>query len=262
MQIIADVPRRVQELVAENATTVLTAGGVVGAVATGILAFRAGVKYQEVVEEELLEIIKVEAPHITTVHPLSTKEKIKVAWPHLIPPVAIGGVTVGCVVMSHRMSAAKAAALAAAYGVSQKQLEEYKAKMAEKLGVTKNEKAKTEMAQERANETPGASTVVIFGDEVLCFDESTGRYFKSTMEKIRRAENSTNQEIINHGFADASHFYSELELPGTRWSDDVGWTEPFELEISTIVADDKPCLSIDFKKAPVLDYVRGGDRYS
>lgn len=240
----------------ENASTLLTAGGVVGTVATGVLAFRAGAKYERLTYEAEFTVTVEDEHHLTTI------DKAKIAAPYVIPPIILGGATIGAIVMSHRITAGKVAALAAAYSLSQNQLEEYRAKLEEKLGIQKSEKAKAEMAQERANNTPGSGAIVIYGDEVLCFDEPTGRYFKSTMEKIRRAENSTNQEILKHNFADASHFYSELELPGTRWSDDVGWTTPFTVDVSTIIVDDKPCLSIDFNPMPRLDYVRGGDRYS
>lgn len=257
----------------DNATTVLTAGGVVGVVATGVLAFRAGVKSERIIhghEVELMEVKQDEAGGVIGVkkHDLSTTEKAKLLAPHILPPVAVGGGTIAAIIMSHKMSANKIAVLAAAYGVSQGQLEEYKAKLEEKLGVNKYEKARAEMAQDKVNKTPGSEAVVIFGDEVLCFDECTGRYFRSSMEKINRVANATNRKIMDDGFCDASYFYSELGLPGTRWSDDVGWTQPFELEISTVIAESagvengKPCIVVDFKQLPVLDYVRGGDRYS
>jgi len=252
----------------ENTTTVLTAGGVVGTVATGVLAFRAGFKSAEIIETERKfryeDVAEDQLGDIERANLEPTKtEKVQKIWLHVLPPVAIGGLTIGAIIMAHRMSAARAAALAAAYGVSQKQLEEYKAKLAEKLGVQKYEKAKTEMSQERANQTPGSGAIVIYGDEVLTFDEPNGRYFKSTMEKILRAQNICNREILDTGFTDASRFYSQLDWPGTRWSDDVGWDKPFEVDISTIIVDDKPCLSIDFNPMPTHEYVRShNSRYS
>lgn len=261
------IPDVASRFLKDNITTVLTAGGVVGTAATGVLAFRAGMKYQHVVATESLyrweKREKGEEP-TPIVKMESAWDKAKIAAVPLIPPLAAGGLTIGSIIMAHRMSAAKAAALAAVYGISQKQLEEYKAKLEEKLGLSKYEKAKTEMAQERANNTPGSGAIVIFGDEVLCFDEATGRYFKSTMEKIRRAQNQCNQQILETGFADAGQFYSLVDLPGTRWSDDVGWDKPFDVTVSTIIVDDKPCLSLDFNPLPVLDYNRKGGfhRYS
>lgn len=249
------IPDIASRFLKENATTVLTAGGVVGTVTTAVIAFRAGMKSADVLNEETKQRQEY----------LSTTDKVKLVAPHVVPPVILGGVTVTAIIMSHRMSAAKAAALAAAYGVSQKQLDEYKAKMAEKLGINKMDKAKAEMAQERADNTPGSGAVIIYGDEVLCFDAPTGRYFKSTMERINQAANATNSEILKHNYAPASMFYSELELPSTTWSNDVGWDMPFQLDIDTILVDGKPCISINFDDMPFLDYQRSGrgrERYS
>lgn len=267
IQIVQDSATR---FLKENSTTVLTAGGVVGTVITGVVAFRAGFRskakltqaeYERNHDQHGDRIDDDEHP----IRPMTKSEKLANTWPQLIPPVVVGGFTIGSIIMAHRMSAAKIAALAAAYGVSQSQLEDYKAKLEEKLGVNKTEKAKAEMAQERADKTPGSGAVIIYGDEVLCFDAPTGRYFKSTMERINQAANTTNSEILKHNYAPASMFYSELELPSTTWSNDVGWDMPFQLEISTILVDGKPCISINFDDMPFLDYQRNGrgrDRYS
>lgn len=251
-----------ERFVRENATTLLTAGGVVGTVGTAIISFRAGMKAENALYHQQFTVTVEDEQELTPI------EKAKIVVPHILPSAGTTAATVAAIIMANKLSAKQAAALAAAYGVSQKQLEEYKAKMAEKLGINKMDKARAEMAQERVDKTPGSGTIVIYGDEVLCFDEPTGRYFKGTMEKINRAANCCNQEIMNHGYAPASMFYGELDLPGTTWSDEVGWNQPFELEIDTVVARDagaesgKPCITIDFKNMPTLDYDREGSRYS
>jgi predicted ribosome-associated RNA-binding protein Tma20 len=96
--------------------------------------------------------------------------------------------------------------LAAAYGLSQKQLEEYKDKVAEKLGIKKQQDIQDSLAQDRVNNTPGSTQILVVEGEVLCFDQPTGRYFRSTMEGINRAVNATNAEITRHGYADANFF--------------------------------------------------------
>jgi hypothetical protein len=191
----------------------------VGTVATGVLSVRAGMKYSEIIrQEEIRRTAEATADH--SPGPVTITDKAKLVGVHFIPPVVVGGLTITSVVMAHRMSAAKAAALAAAYGVTQRQFEEYKAKVTEKL---------------------------------------TGRYFTSTMEKIERAVNAVNAEINLHGYCPAAMFYDELELPPTTWTDDVGWNRECmaELAITTTMApDNKPCLAIDFVYLPKLDYQR------
>jgi hypothetical protein len=114
------------------------------------------------------------------------------------------------------------------------------------------------LAQERVSKAPGSSQIVVVEGEVLCFDEPTGRYFRSTMDTINKAVNSTNAEILHHDHASASYFYEELGLPATTWTDEVGWNtdQLLELKFSTVLAEDnKPCISIDFKTLPKLEYV-------
>jgi hypothetical protein len=160
--------------------------------------------------------------------------------------------------MANRMSAQKAAALAAAYGLAERNLSEYKDKVSEKLTGPKKQQIDDEIAQERVNRAPGHDTIVIADGEILCFDEPTGRYFRSTMDKIKNAVNTTNAEILHHDFANATFFYEELDLPGTTWTDEVGWNSDqlLDLKFSTVLTpDDKPCIAIDFKVLPKPDYV-------
>jgi hypothetical protein len=258
MHIINDAQKRVQDFVSENSSTLLTAGGVVGTVTTAVLAGRAGYKAAEIVADHpMLQDVGKDEKELRD---RTRTEKIQLVWSIYIPPVITGGATIASIIMANKMSAQRAAALAAAYGLSQKQFEEYKAKVAEKITGPKKQQIADELAQERVDRAPGASQIVIInGDDVLCFDEPTGRYFKSSMEKINRAANSTNQEIISHGHARASHFYEELELPPTTWSNDVGWNldNMLELDITTTQADDgRPCLSINFARFPNEDYHR------
>jgi hypothetical protein len=233
----------------ENATTVLTAGGVVGTVATGVLAFRAGMKAERIIHDHEFTVTVEDEHHLTHV------EKVKLVGVQAIPPVAATGLTIAAIIMANRLSATRAAALAAAYGISQKQLEEYKAKLEEKLGVQKTEKAKAEMAQERVSQHPPQTTFVLMGEDVLCYDKATDRYFKSTMEKLRRAELATNNEIFKYGSAKAQFFYSEIELEPTTWTQNAGWRRAIELQIHhALTPDERPCITIDFDHLPDPNY--------
>lgn len=258
---------RAKEFVQQNATTILTAAGVVGTVATAVLAGRAGYKYHELVELEddhrrraNQQQVELQGDDAIQQQPLGKLEKIQLAGVYFVPPVFTGAATIAAIIFSHKMSAQKAAALAAAYGLSQRQFEEYKNKVAEKLTGPKNQAIKDELAQDRVDRASGYDKIVIVdGNDVLCFDSCTGRYFRSSMEKVTRAANAVNLEIHSHGSARASMFYDELELPPTTWSNDVGWNldSMLELDISTTQAPDgRPCLVIDFKRLPIEDYQR------
>lgn len=260
MRFITEVHKRVQHLIQENATTLLTAGGVVGTVSTAVLAWRGGMKYAQIVEETLREDAEAEGIDIVQTNAqLTNSTKAKLAAPHLLAPVITGTTTVAAIIFSHKMNAQKAAALAAAYGLAEGRLSEYKEKVAEKLTPAKEQKIQDELAQESVNKTPGANQMIVVEGEVLCFDRPTGRYFQSTMESIRSAVNSTNAEILHHDHATASYFYDELGMDRTTWTDEVGWnsSDPLmDLTYSTVLFDGKrPCIAIDFKTLPKLDYV-------
>jgi hypothetical protein len=262
--------QRVQQLVQDNATTILTAGGVVGTVATAVLAGRAGYKAAELIileEGARIAAAKDKAPlgdPVPEIEPISKIDKVKLVGLHFAPPVLTGVATIGSIVMANRMSAQKAAALAAAYGVSQNQLQEYKAKVEEKLGINKADKLRTEIQQDRVNEKPPSSKdiVIIGAGEVLCFDSWSGRYFKSTVEAIRKAENAVSQEIAKNQNAPLSVFYDALDLKPVVMGDELGWNLGHQCSIhldAVLAREQEPCMTIEFENYPIQDYqeVRG-----
>jgi Family of unknown function (DUF6353) len=257
--------QKAAEFASANAAVLLTAGGVVGTVATAVLTGRASFKAAEIIEAERIRLLGelkegVDYPMgtVPVIPEPDTKDKVKLVWPQFLPPVLTGTTTIASIIMANRISAQKAAALAAAYGLAERNLSEYKEKVAEKLTGPKKTDVDDSLAQDRVNRTPGHEVVIIGDGEVLCFDEPTGRYFKSTMENLKSAVNATNAEILNHDWARATFFYEEIGLPSTTWTDEVGWNRDrlLDLKYSTVLSPDgKPCISIDFTVLPVVDYV-------
>lgn len=234
-------------VVNQNASTILTAVGVVGVVTTAVLTGRAAVK---------AEHLRIEEIAVNGVVP-TTKETIQKTWPCYIPPVASGVTTIGCIIAGHRLDAKKAAALAAAYGLSEKRLQEYKDKVLEKIGVNKEQAVRDELMQDRVNETPMSREVIIGTGNVLCFDVYSGRYFESNVEEIRQAVNTVNSYILDHQYASLSHFYDEINIPPTGMSDEVGWKSDDLIDVgfSTVMSPDKrPCLAMDFHSRPTAEY--------
>ena len=190
--------------------------------------------------------------------PLSKTEKFKLVWIHYIPPAALGVTTVASIVMASRISSKQIAGLVVASGVSERALQEYKTKVVEKLGDKQEIALRDEIAQDRVDITPASSQVIIAGSgDVLCFEPLTGRYFNSTIESIKQAENKVNYDIIHYDYASLSTFFEEIGLRPTDYSDTVGWNVGNRLEVrfSTAMAEDKrPCLVIGFLTHPIVDY--------
>src|SRR5690606_8861442 len=102
----------------------------------------------------------------------------------------------------------RAAALAAAYSISDKAFTEYKEKVKEIVGENKERKVTTAIAEDHVRENPpGKGTVIISSGDVLCHESFTGRYWMCDAETIRKAENELNRQIINDSYASLGDFY-------------------------------------------------------
>ncbi|MEI4872582.1 DUF6353 family protein, partial [Klebsiella pneumoniae] len=90
---------------------------------------------------------------------------------------------------------------------------------------------------------------------VLCMDAVSGRYFYSSVDSIRRAENDINRRLIQETAISLSEFYDLLGLDNTSISDDIGWCLDDMLDVhisSTLTSDDKPCVYVDYDAKPMV----------
>lgn len=247
-----------------HSTTILTGVGVGGTVATAILTGRASFKASEILREESI-VMGVEDEPSVNVSTLVTKKielsmptKIKLTWKYYLPPVATGVTTITCIIVANKISSKKIAALAVAGGISERALQEYKEKVVEKIGVRQSKAVRDEIAQDRVTNNPPNSQVVITGTgQVLCYDMLTGRYFQSSVEDIKRAENKINFILNNHMSASLSEFYEEIGLEPTTYTDSVGWGPNHRFEVSfttTMSTDNRPCVAVDFTEPPHMEY--------
>jgi Family of unknown function (DUF6353) len=251
---IADLLKQGQEFARQNQPGILTGLGVAGVVATAYLTGRASFKAAEIIYDEELALLDGAGGSVV----LPTKERVRLTWTQFIVPVGVGGITIGCVVWANHESSRRTAAMAALYGLSERAFSEYKEKVMEKMGENKERALRDELAQDRVNNNPVTKEVIIAGSgEVLCYENLTGRYFMSSVEEIKKAQNEINHELINHMYVSLSAFYDKLGLPPTRHSDEVGWNTNNLLDVTfstTLSKDQKPCLLIDFAVGPRQDY--------
>lgn len=254
------IKTQAQKFVTDNATGILTTGGVAGTVVTAVLTGQASFKAARIIDTETNRRI-ASAMSDEPEPRLTTPEKVKMVWPQYVPPVVTGGATIAAIIMANRLNAQRVAAITAAYAISENRMKDFQKKVEEKLTGPKNQQVHDEIAQDKVNENPPNREVIIVGDgsKVLCYDLFSGRYFQSTHEDIKRAELAVNGEMYHHDYASLSFFYDELEISPTGYSEEVGWnslvTGPLELRFSTVMSpENKPCLAVDFVVAPVPNY--------
>lgn len=252
---LASIAKQAERIIADNSPVILTAIAVTGTITTAVLSGRASFKAGMILdnEEYLREMKTPELP------PLDIREKVNLVWKLYIPAIGTGVFTVACIVGANRIGTRRAAALAAAYSLSEKAFVEYKDKVVEKIGHQKEQKVRDEVAQDRINANPVSTReVLITGNgDVLCYDTITGRYFNSNMEALRKAENDIDRTIMHDDYVTLHEFYTLIGIPSTLYSSEVGWNTdtPFELQFSTTMSDDnRPCIAIEYVAYPIRNY--------
>lgn len=248
---IEQIAKGVKRLVVDNSPLILTYVAVAGVASTSILAVKATPK-------ALQDLINAQQ-HAD--HDLTPKETVEVAWKHYIPAVTSGAITIAAIIGSHSISSRRNAALITVYSLTETALKEYQAKVKEQIGENKEQKVRDAVAKDHIMNAPMVnSEVLVTGTgEQLCHDSFTGRYFKSDIEAIRRAQNDINARIINEMYASQNDFYRLIGLPGTTYGEEVGWTTDnmMDLEFSSHLADDgRPCLNIEYHATPVRGFYK------
>jgi hypothetical protein len=251
---LPDIIKTVRKFTGDNSPMILTAVGVTGTIATAVLTHKAATKAERI---KAAEIREVEAGRRFS---MDRKETVRLTWKLYIPPVSTGVMTVAAIVGANHISTRRAAAMAAAYSISERAFSEYKEKVVEKLGESKHRSVRDELAQDRVNKDSSSREVIITGKgEVLFKDGFSGRYFKSDMQTVRSAVNDLNQQVIHNNYASLTDFYTILALEATSFSDEVGWNVDnlLEIEFSTAMTEDKePCIVMDFQATPIRGYHR------
>lgn len=274
---LAQKAQQAKFLLNENSPTILSSIAVVGTVATAALTGRATFRAADMIAEEERKMAAKKAEEVAKQwatsdeklteddvkapfdEKLTRTRKAKLVWKAYIPPATTCAVTITCIVMAHRITSSKIAALTVASAISERSLQEYKRKVFDRIGEREEQKVRDDIAQERVTKHPPNNREVIIAGagEVLCLDLHSGRYFQSTVEEIKRAENKVNHELLNFMHVSLSEFYDELGLPPTSYSDHVGWNANDRVEVkisATMTPDQRPCMAVDFAHHPYSNY--------
>lgn len=245
--------KSVQTSVSKNSPQILTGIGIAGMFTGTFLALKETPRALRLLEDARYE--KSE--------PLTTVEKAKVVWKPYAPAAATMALSTVCLISATRVSTRRTAALATAYKLSETALSEYREKVVETIGEKKEKDIREKVAKEKIEKNPVSKNEVIITPKgnTLCYDAASGRYFRSDVDKIKKAINELNRRLYSEMYISMNEFYSELGLTGTRLGDELGWNIDdvgrggIEVDFSAQLAeDDTPCIVIDYLVAPRYDY--------
>lgn len=253
----------------KHSPEILMGIGITGMVTTTVMAVRATPKALMLIEvekrrlnRELLEEAKKsgceECNQITRLEPV---DLIKATWKCYIPAGITGIVSIACLIGASSVNARRNTALATAYTLSETTLRDYQKKVIETIGEKKEQTVRDAVAKEHIERDPVENKEVIFSGRgnTLCYDSISGRYFRSDMDAIKKAENELDARLRNEMYISLNEFYYEIGLePLSVIGDDLGWNiDSGYLDLgfsSQIATDGTPCLVIEYNPAPRYDY--------
>lgn len=252
---ISAIMKSAQLWMSKHSPEILTGLGIAGMVTTTVLAVKATPKAMNLIEKKKEEL------QLDSDEKLSVVDTVKTAWKPYIPAVVTGTISTACLVGASSVNLRRNAALAAAYHLSETALTEYKEKVIETIGKNKEKTIRDKVDKARVEKNPPTEAeVIITGDgDSLCFDYHSGRYFKTSIDKLKKVENELNARLLREDYISLNDFYDELGLSYTEIGSDLGWHVSkglIEFSFGSTLYKDNPILVLNYSIAPQHGYDR------
>jgi Family of unknown function (DUF6353) len=254
--------RSVSQFTKQNSPAILSGIAVAGVIGTAVLAVKATPKAMERIEEGKFYKL-ADDPEADKKGPFITNvEIVKATWKFYLPAALSGAATIACIVGANTIGARRNAALVAAYALADQTFREYKEHVLEEIGELKERKIHDKMMADHMEKNPPKDGQIIMlpGGDHLIFESISGRYFRSDIEKVRRAENEFNQNILtgNVGYASLNDWWDLLGLEPTPMGDELGWNFERMLVLRFTshlnACTSEPCLAIGYQDLPTKEY--------
>lgn len=248
---LSKVMKQVQKTMEKHSPEILMGIGIAGMLTTTVMAVQATPKAMALMEE------KKEEEKIDKLLPM---EMLKTTWTCYIPAAITGVVSIFCLIGASSVNARRNAALATAYSLSETALREYQEKVVEQIGEKKERGIKDAIAKDHIERNPVGTREVIMTEKgnTLCYDAVSGRYFKSDIDHLKKAENELNRRMLDEMYVSLNDLYYELGLTNTKMGDDLGWNLDngfIDLYFSSQLTEDgTPCLVVTYHIVPRYDY--------
>ena len=251
--------RNVSATLSKHSPEILVGFGIAGMLTTVVLAVKATPKALELIEQKKEEL---EVDELTPV------EVVKTTWKCYVPAAVTGVASAAFIIGSNSVNAKRKAALATAYKLSETAFSDYRKGVLETYGEKKEKNVRDKVSKNKIDENPvNRSEIIVTGKgQTLFFEPLSSRYFYSDLEKIKRAENKLNKDIITDPFdsgVTVNEFYTEIGLPTTATGDSLGWKVGYLIDIypSAQMAEEgtehegEPCIVINYSHPPRYDFL-------
>lgn len=292
----------------KHSPEILIVVGTIGAVTSAVMACKATLKVNDVIDEAKETVDKihdsVEAEKHTADGELYTQEEankdlalvyIQTGWKFVKlygPAVALGAVSLGCMIGSNRILQKRNVALAAAFTAADTSFKEYRNRLIERFGENgkaldrelryniKAQEIEETVVDENGEETVVKQTVEVVDPNVAhdiysaiycegctgwCKDASLNKYFLMQQQKY------ANDKLRLTGFVSLNEVYDMLGLPRTSFGQLAGWvyTEDSSIGDNYVsfglfdeLDDERKCAFVNgYERSVILDFNCIGDAF-
>ena len=267
---------------------ILVVTGIVGVVVSAVMACKATTKASEIVEDMNEKMDTIHEVSETATSEEYSEEDLKkdttivyvqtgVKFLKLYgPSLALGALSIGCILASTHILKTRNLALAAAYSAIDKGFKDYRGRVIERFGkdldreLRYNIKAKTieeNVVDENGEVNSVEKTVEIVNPNehsvyAKCFDESCAGWSKDpefNLMFIRRQQDYANEVLTKRGYIFLNEVYKMLGFQATKAGQIVGWF--YDPENPDHTGDNYVDFGIyDVHKEKNRDFVNGYER--
>lgn len=278
----------------KHSPEILVAVGVVGAVASAVLACKATLKVNDVLDEakesvdkihEGVEQHKVTADGQEYTQELATKDlaivHVQTGWKLVklyAPAVGLGAVSIACMIGSNRILHKRNVALAAAFTTVNNSFKEYRGRLIERFGDIgkdldrelrfgiKNQEVEERVIDENGNETTVTKTVEVVDPNtahslysVVFCEGNLGWTKNPELNKVFliQQQNYANDRLKAEGFLPLNEVYKMVGAPTTAYGQIAGWVWTEDSSIGDNFVDFG---MFDVENEKKCDFVNGRER--
>lgn len=247
---ISRAAKKFQSSLIKHSPEILTGFGIAGMLTTTVLAVKATPKAMRLLEEKKQEL---------GVDKLTPLEMVKTAGKCYIPAATTGIVSAACMIGATSVNSRRNAVLATAYKVSETAFSEYKEKVVETIGEKQERVVQEKIDKDHLERSAATNSEFIVTEKgnTRCYDRTSGRFFLSDIDQIKKAINELNHRLNIDMYVSLNDLYDILGLPDTSLGEILGWNITrglIEPRISANIVQDEPCIVLDFDNAPQSDY--------
>lgn len=238
----------------KHSPEILVVAGVIGTVASAVMACKATTKVNDILEEtktkvnQVHEVLADESIPEEKYSQEDSKKDLAIIYVQTGmkfaklygPSIALGALSLTSIIASHNILRKRNIALAAAYTAVDKSFKGYRNRVVERFGeemdkeLRYNIKAKQieeTVVDENGEEKSVTKTVVegdpsIYSDYARCFDDGCAGWTKDSelnLYFLKRQQDYANERLKAKGYLFLNDVYESLGIPKTKAGQIVGW---------------------------------------